>query len=132
MTGARHVTHPDMFQPPPPMSHAVLADGYLQVSGQVPRDLQGGAPEGAAEQIELALANLKSVLGAAGMTLEDVVFLRTFVTDREILRAWVELRRDRFGSARPAGTSVLVAGLADERWRIEIEAVAYRAGADLS
>jgi enamine deaminase RidA (YjgF/YER057c/UK114 family) len=110
------------------MSHAVLAGGYLQVSGQVPRDPDGGAPESAVEQVELALANLRGVLEAAGMTLEDVVFLRTFATDREILRTWVDLRRDSFGAARPAGTSVLVSGLADERWRIEIEAVAYRPG----
>jgi 2-iminobutanoate/2-iminopropanoate deaminase len=129
MEDVKHVTHPDMYQPPAPMSHAVLANGYVHVSGQVPRDPQGGAPEGAAAQVELALTNLARVLDAAGMTLEDVVFLRTFATDREILRAWVKLRRDRFGGARPAGTSVLVSGLADERWRIEVEAVAYRAGA---
>ncbi|HKP17915.1 MAG TPA: RidA family protein [Gaiellaceae bacterium] len=126
MADVVHVTDPSLFPPPHPTSHAVLADGFLLVSGQVPRHPDGGAPDGVEEQVELALANAASVLRAAGMSLEDAIFLRAFVTDRETLAAWRDLRRDRFGDARPAATTVLVAGLADERWRIEIEVVAYR------
>jgi 2-iminobutanoate/2-iminopropanoate deaminase len=124
MAAVAHITDPALFPPAPPTSHAVLADGFLVVSGQVPRDPGGGVPQGLEEQVELALANLASVLRSAGMSLENVIFLRTYVTDREALTAWRDLRRNRFGKALPAATTVLVAGLADERWRIEIEAVA--------
>jgi enamine deaminase RidA (YjgF/YER057c/UK114 family) len=125
MTNVEHVTSPDLFASPPPIAHAVRAGTFVVVSGQVPRWPDGGVPEGIEEQVELALANLVTALAAAGRSLEDVVFLRTYATDRETLRTWVRLRRDRFGAARPAATSVVVVGLADERWRIEIEAVAW-------
>ena len=58
-----------------PYSQAVLADGWLYCSGQIPLDPATGAIVGAdaAAQAERVLANLRAVVEAAGGTLADAV-----------------------------------------------------------
>ncbi len=126
MTGPVPVNEPSLPPPAPPTSHAVRAGGLLVVSGQVPRLPDGGVPDGIEAQVELALGNLSKVLAAGGYSLDDVILLRTYVTDPEALRAFRELRTPWFPVGRPAATTVVVSALADERWRIEIEAIAWR------
>jgi enamine deaminase RidA (YjgF/YER057c/UK114 family) len=126
VTGPVSVNAPGLAPPAPPTSHAVRAGGLLVVSGQVPRQPDGGVPDALAAQVELALRNLSTVLAAGGYSLDDVILLRTYVTDAEALAAFRELRTPWFPVGRPAATTVVVSALADERWRIEIEAIAWR------
>ena len=70
--------------------------------------------------IEIILAALRE----AGAGPEHVVRTRMFLTDPEDAEAVGRAHADAFGEARPASTSVTVAGLADPRWKVEIEAEA--------
>ena len=78
------------------------------------------------EQAEQALRNIGQALAEAGGSFADVVRVRYILPDAaDFEPCWPVLRR-AFGEARPAAT-MIVAGLADPRMRIEIEVTARRA-----
>lgn len=78
-----------------------------------------------AEQTETCFANIKAALGQAGCNLENVVRVRYILPDAsEFLSCWPILRK-YFGRVRPAAT-MIEAGLADKRMKIEIEVTARR------
>ncbi len=120
---------PGVRAPTTRYSHAVLVEGAtrrLVVSGQV-----GVAPDGSISgtgegQIAQAFANLRAVLEAHGMGFRDVVKTTAFLTDRAHLGAYRAARDAIFAGHAPAATLLLVAGLADPRWMVEIEAEAAR------
>jgi enamine deaminase RidA (YjgF/YER057c/UK114 family) len=67
------------------------------------------------------------VLGDAGMTTADLVKVTHYLLRGEDLAQYNPVRSKYLGAARPASTLVVVAGLARPEWRIEVEAVAWRA-----
>jgi len=77
------------------------------------------------EQVEQCLRNIKSALEQAGATFADVVRV-TYIVPKgdDFPRCWPVLRK-YFGDVRPAAT-MISAGLADPRMRIEIEVTARR------
>ena len=81
--------------------------------------------EGAAEQARQALENIVGALGDAGFSLADVVRANYILPSVEDWPACWPVLREYFGEIRPASTMV-VAGLADARMRIEIEVTARR------
>jgi 2-iminobutanoate/2-iminopropanoate deaminase len=107
-------------------SHAVIAQGRtLYVAGQVPIDADGevvGAD--AATQARQVLSNLAAVLEAASATLADVVKTTVYLTNRDDRAAVGKVRQAYFTGSPPANTLVVVAGLADPRYLVEIEAIA--------
>lgn len=108
-------------------SHAVLVEGSrrrLVVSGQVGIAPDGSVSSTAEGQIAQAFANLRTVLRAHGMDFADVVKSTTFLTDRAHIGALRAARDAAFAEHAPASTLLLVAGLADPRWVVEIEAEA--------
>lgn len=79
------------------------------------------------EQAEQAMCNIDRALAQAGCSLADVVRVRYILPDAADFPAcWPVLRR-RFGEIRPAAT-MIAAGLADPRMKIEIEVTARRPG----
>ena len=123
------VTHnnPPTVRAPTGYSHAVQITGdyrRLIISGQVGLALDGSVPATGEGQIAQALANLQAVLSANGMGVQNIVKLSTFLTDRTLLDAYRQARRGAFGDHAPASTLLFVAGLADPRWVVEIEAEA--------
>lgn len=64
-------------------SAAIRSGDLLFVSGQVGSREDGSPEPDFASQVRLAFANLRSVLQAAGCTLEDVIDVTTFHTDPE-------------------------------------------------
>lgn len=118
--------------PPPvsPSSHAVEADGWVHLTGQLGRDLDDPAaplPEGVAAQTDQALANLARTLAALGLGLEHVVSCRVYLTRFESDYAAMNAAYARafLEGARPARTCVGVTALALGAV-VEIEAVARR------
>jgi enamine deaminase RidA (YjgF/YER057c/UK114 family) len=104
----------------------VLAGGRtLYVSGQVGVDHRDGrlALGGFDAQCVQAIDNVEAVLGSAGMALADIVKITVFLTRREDIPRLRDIRAERLAVA-PAVTMVLVAGLHDPEWLVEIEAVA--------
>ncbi len=67
---------------------------------------------------------ISEALGELGAGANDVVRTRMFVTSPDHADAVGEAHAEFFGEARPAATMVVVAGLLDPRWKVEIEAEA--------
>lgn len=97
----------------------------VHVSGQVGVAPDGTTAEGFEAQARRAFANLFAQLAAAGMGPTDLVKMTAIVTDPANVAAFRAIRAEVMGEHRPAST-LLVAGLAEPQWLVEIEAVAAR------
>ena len=75
-------------------------------------------------QIRQAMTNMKAALSVADAGFEDVVKINAFFTARECIPFWKQIRLECFPSDFPAATAVIVAGLAIDDWKVEIEAYA--------
>ena len=105
-------------------SRAVVDGDWIFVSGTTGYDYATMTiPDGIVEQTEQCLRNIEAALAEAGASLRDVVRV-TYIVPRadEFEQCWPPLR-ERFGEIRPAAT-MISAGLADPRMRIEIEVTA--------
>lgn len=102
---------------------ASWAEQLLVISGQIPEAVDGAVPQGFEAQARLVWANVERQLEAAGMTLDNLIKVTTFLADRADREANGRIRRAVLGDRTPALT-VIVAGLYDEAWLIEIEAMA--------
>ena len=123
------VTHsnPPAVREPTGYTHAIQITGdyrRLIISGQVGMAQDGTVPSTAEGQIAQALANLRAILTANSFTIENIVKTTAFLTDREHLATYRQARAAMFGDHAPASTLLFVAGLADPRWVVEIEAEA--------
>lgn len=107
-------------------SRAVVDGDWVFVSGTTGFDYATMAiAEGIVEQAEQCLKNVEAALRQAGADLRDVVRVTYIVPDgAEFPECWPILRR-YFGEIRPAAT-MISAGLADARMRIEIEVTARK------
>jgi enamine deaminase RidA (YjgF/YER057c/UK114 family) len=112
-------------------SHGVEAPAgarLLYVSGQVGAKPDGTTAASDAAQCEQAWANVKSVLAAGGMGVEDIIKLNAYVTRADLIPVYRAARDKAVGNAPPpASTLVVVASLANPSWIVEIECVAARA-----
>ena len=113
------------YEPVFGFSRAVVAGGRVLVAGTAPVPPGGGAPPaGPYDQARLCLQLIGEALSRAGTSLEHVLRTRIYITDaghwREVARAHGEV----FADIRPAATAVIVAGLLDPAWLVEIEAEA--------
>lgn len=106
------------------MAHMIERPSRLLfVSGQVPTDERGETPDGFAAQARLTWRNVERQLHAAGMTLDDLVKVTIFLSDRAHRAMNTEIRREVLGDRSPALT-VIITGIFDEAWLLEIEAIA--------
>ena len=99
------------------------AQRLLFVSGQIPQDREGRIPDGIENQCRLVWANLTAVLREADMEVTNLVKVTTFLSDRVHSAVNTAVRNEVLGTHRPALTVVL-AGIWDPAWLIEIEAIA--------
>jgi 2-iminobutanoate/2-iminopropanoate deaminase len=99
------------------------ASKLLFISGQIPEAMDGSVPDGFAAQAELAWGNVLSQLRAADMNVTNLVKITTFLSSREYAIPNREARQKALGAHAPALT-VIIAGIFDEKWLLEIEAIA--------
>ena len=97
----------------------------VHVAGTAPIPREGDPPEGAYEQARLCLELVGEALGAGGRRRSRTSSARGCSSSdpedwQEIARAHGEV----FAEIRPAVDGVVVTGLLDPRWRVEIEAEA--------
>lgn len=107
-------------------SRAVVQGDWIFVAGTTGFDYASMTiSDDIARQTEQTLGNIQSALEQAGATLSDVVRV-TYVLPRadDFPACWPVLRKF-FGEIRPAAT-MISAGLADPRMKIEIEVTALR------
>ena len=108
-------------------SRAVVDGEWAFVSGTTGFDYATMTiSDDVAEQTRQAVENIGWALAQAGFTLGDVVQTVYILPRAEDYPLCWPVLREYFGETRPANT-MLVAGLADPRMRIEIEATARRA-----
>ena len=96
------------------------------LSGQLARDSNGklvGAGD-MAEQTRQCIRNMRTVLEAAGGTLDDIVSIVVYTTDIRQFREIVEARMEFFATKLPTSTIVEVNHLADPGLMIEFQATA--------
>ena len=93
------------------------------VSGQIPTAKDGAVPKSFSDQARLVWRNIEAQLQAADMSLENLVKVTTFLSDRKFADENGATRREVLGEHAPALT-VLIAGIFDPAWLLEIEAIA--------
>ena len=107
-------------------SRAVVAGDWVFVAGTTGFDYRTMTiADDVVSQTIQCLENIVAALAAADCTLHDAVRVRYMLPNRaDFAPCWPTLRQ-YFSEIRPAAT-MIVAGLADERMRIEIEVTAHR------
>jgi 2-iminobutanoate/2-iminopropanoate deaminase len=95
----------------------------LFISGQVPERSDGSVSDGFEAQCEQAWRNVIEVLTSAGLGVEHLVKINTFLTDRNQIAANRAIRREMLRGHEPAST-VMIAVAVDRDWLLEIEAIA--------
>jgi reactive intermediate/imine deaminase len=105
---------------------AVEASRVLHISGQVPVDQAGNlVGRGDVEaQTERVFQNIRAICAAAGGSLDNIVFLRIYLTDMRFRPAITKVRNELLKPPYPCATMVQIDALADENWLVEIEAEA--------
>jgi enamine deaminase RidA (YjgF/YER057c/UK114 family) len=109
------------YEPVIGFSRAVRAGQVVYVSGTGP---VGADLADAATQTRHVLEIIRGTLEKAGARLEDVVRTRMYITHLEDWESIGKAHGEFFGTIRPAATMVVVAGLLQPTWRVEIEAEA--------
>ncbi len=111
-----HALTPASIHPPfAPYSHGIeVPKGHRLVfcSGQLGIGADGAIPADCGGQAEIAFANIAAILGEAGMTLQDIVRVNAYVTGREHLRPYMDVRNRLFAAPYPASTLMIVSGFA--------------------
>jgi 2-iminobutanoate/2-iminopropanoate deaminase len=94
-------------KPAGPYSHAVVANGFVFISGQGPVDPETGTmPDAFADQVRQTSRNLQTILEAAGTSLDNVVKVNAYVTDLTRFQEFNEVYREFFQQDPPARTTV--------------------------
>ena len=109
-----------------PYSQAVEAGGFVYASGQIPIDpATGNIPEGIEAQAKQALTNVKNLIEAAGLTLDNVVKTSVFIKNMGDFAKVNEIYATFFTKDYPARSCVEVSAL-PKGVLIEVEVVAAR------
>lgn len=105
-------------------SRALRVGDRVLVAGTAPVWPDGSCHPDAGVQARRCLEIITAALAEAGATPADVVRTRMFVTDPAVADAVGRAHGEVFAGVRPVATMVVVAGLLDPRWVVEIEAEA--------
>jgi len=109
-------------------SRAVVDGDWVFVAGTTGFDYAAGTiAEDVVAQCAQAIDTIAAALARAGFTLGDALRVRYILPNRDDFEPCWPTLRARFGAAPPAAT-MLVAGLADPRMKIEIELTGRRRG----
>jgi 2-iminobutanoate/2-iminopropanoate deaminase len=99
------------------------AKRLLFISGQIPQATDGNVPERFEDQARLVWQNVIAQLRAADMTLDNLVKVTIFLSDRQYIPDYRKVRQEVL-QGRQMGLTTIIAGIFDEKWLLEIEAIA--------
>lgn len=94
------------------------------VSGQVGARLDGSLPDSEEDQHEQAWRNVLGILKSEGLGPRDIADVTAYVTSPAGIPVYRQVRDRMLEGAAPASTLIVVAGLADPRWTVELQVVA--------
>jgi enamine deaminase RidA (YjgF/YER057c/UK114 family) len=124
MAERQRISSGSPFEPTIGFSRAVRVGDRVIVSGTGPVVDGGRCPESAGAQARRCFEIIEAALAEAGATLEDIVRTRMYITEASDGDAVGAVHGELLGRVRPAATMVVVAGLLDPAWKVEIEAEA--------
>ncbi len=122
----RPINAPDAPQPLGGYAQAMEvtnAARILYISGQIPVTADGSVPESFEDQARLCWANVIAQMRAADMTLDNLVKVTIFLSDRKYIADYRKVRMEVL-QGRQIGLTTIITGIFDEKWLLEIEAVA--------
>lgn len=96
----------------------------LHLSGQYGIQSNGELAQGFSAQCRQAILNLEAVLRDANMSLDNLVKMNFYLTNRQYMSELDSVRLELLNGVRPAITTVIVAGLVFPDWLIEVDAYA--------
>jgi len=120
----RRVSSGSPFEATIGFSRAVRSGDRVLISGTAPIWPDGSVDPDVAAQARRCFEIILSALAEAGGEPRHVIRTRMFITDAAVGSAVGRVHGEIFGDLRPAATRVVVAGLLDPRWKVEIEAEA--------
>jgi 2-iminobutanoate/2-iminopropanoate deaminase len=110
MLAVRHVDVQDYPEPHSPYSHAVVANGFVFVSGQIPVRAGGGSEEVCGttmqEQTRQCLDNVQTILRAAGSSLDRAVKITVLLARPDLYKEMNEAYAEFFPGPKPARAMV--------------------------
>ena len=109
------------YEPTIGFSRAIRTGDRILVSGTGP---VGADEADVGTQMRRCVEIVGEALSELGGSLDDVVRTRMYLLDAADWEAVARVHGEAFGEARPAATMVVVKGLLDPRWSVEIEAEA--------
>tara|TARA_Y100000588_G_C13696821_1_gene686893 strand:+ start:231 stop:629 length:399 start_codon:yes stop_codon:yes gene_type:complete len=120
--------YPEKMYPPIGLfAHGVEIPDNAKITftaGQVGMDFDGNVPDDFLSQARNAWNNCIAILEHNRLRISDVVKVNHFLTDSENIQAYNEVRAEYLGENRPASTLLIVAGLADPKFLVEVEMIA--------
>ncbi|HEX6585916.1 MAG TPA: RidA family protein [Solirubrobacterales bacterium] len=125
MSPERHrVSSGSSWEPTVGFCRALRVGDRVLVSGTAPVLPDGSCDPDPEKQARRCLEIILEALAEAGARTEDVVRTRMFITAAGDAEAVGRAHAAVLGAVRPVSTMVVVAGLLDPRWKVEIEAEA--------
>lgn len=124
----KHPVKTSLFASKAPLEWAIINNGTLYTA-QIPIDQTGAVVEGGIEaQTRQTFSNLNHTLECAGESLDSVLQVMIYVTDREYLKTVNNVYAEYFNAPYPNRAAIVVAGLAREEMLVEF--VVYAAATD--
>ena len=117
---------PQGLAKPGTYSHVIKAGNTVYIAGQTATDAQGnvvGRGDITAQSVQV-FENLKAALASVGGTFADVASITVYITDARYRDPMREVRTRYLGDKLPTSTLLVVAGLADPEYLLEISAIA--------
>lgn len=111
-------------------SHGVFVPpgaGLLVISGQVGIGPDDVIPRSVKAQAELCFETIGKILAEAGMGFEDIIRVNGYVTMREDIPAYLEVRDRYVGDPMPVSTQLIVSGFTRAEFLVEVEVTAAKA-----
>ena len=124
MTEERRASSGSPWEEKVGFSRAVRVGDRVFVSGTAPVWPDGSCEPGVAAQAQRCFEIIAAALAEVGAEMGHVVRTRMFITDAADAEAVGAVHSSFFSDSRPSATMVVVGGLLDHRWRVEIEAEA--------
>ena len=110
------------YEPAIGFSRALRVGRNVYVSGTAPIWPDGSCDPDPEIQARRCLEIILEALAGAGASPKQVVRTRMFLTDASYADAVGRAHGAVFGEVRPASTMVVIVGMLDPRWKVEIEA----------
>lgn len=115
----KHPIKTSLFASKAPLEWAVVGDGTLYTA-QIPIDADGAVVSGGIEaQTHQVFSNLVHTLECAGESLDSVLQVMIYVTDRQYLESVNRIYAQYFRAPYPNRAAVIVSGLAREEMHVE-------------